>query len=127
MVFVVVHSFSLKSNIASKFLLLYQEFNAGLFDYLIATDESQSDGKEQVDDQNGSERKKSKKHRKHKLDAEFGVVRGIDFKNVYTVSLLCSFSNLVLYLAAVVLFLLSFPLEPFSERGYTSSRSSALI
>ncbi|XP_070051510.1 DEAD-box ATP-dependent RNA helicase 16 isoform X2 [Nicotiana tomentosiformis] len=66
-------------------LHILEEFNAGLFDYLIATDESQSDGKEQVDDQNGSERKKSKKHRKHKLDAEFGVVRGIDFKNVYTV------------------------------------------
>ncbi|XP_009776985.1 DEAD-box ATP-dependent RNA helicase 16-like [Nicotiana tabacum] len=66
-------------------LHILEEFNAGLFDYLIATDESQSEGKEQVDDQNGSERKKSKKHRKHKLDAEFGVVRGIDFKNVYTV------------------------------------------
>ncbi|XP_015067075.1 DEAD-box ATP-dependent RNA helicase 16 [Solanum pennellii] len=66
-------------------LHILEEFNAGLFDYLIATDESQSEGKEKVDDQNGSERKKSKKHRKHKLDAEFGVVRGIDFKNVHTV------------------------------------------
>ncbi|KAF3626914.1 DEAD-box ATP-dependent RNA helicase 16 [Capsicum annuum] len=66
-------------------LHILEEFNAGLFDYLIATDESQPEGKEQVDHQNGSERKKSKKHRKHKLDGEFGVVRGIDFKNVHTV------------------------------------------
>lgn len=66
-------------------LHILEEFNAGLFDYLIATDESQSEGKEQVDEQNGNERKKSKKHRKHKLDAEFGVVRGVDFKNVHTV------------------------------------------
>lgn len=87
---------------------------------MIATDESQSEGKKQVDDQNGSERKKSKKHRKHKLDAEFGVVRGIDFKNVHTVSLFCSLWNLVLHLAADVLFLLSFPVEPFSDRGYTN-------
>ncbi|CAN4081985.1 unnamed protein product [Withania somnifera] len=66
-------------------LHILEEFNAGLFDYLIATDESQSEGKEQVEDQNGNGRKKSKKRRKHKLDAEFGVVRGIDFKNVHTV------------------------------------------
>ncbi|MCD7453770.1 DEAD-box ATP-dependent RNA helicase 16 [Datura stramonium] len=66
-------------------LHILEEFNAGLFDYLIATDESRSEGKEQVDDQNGREQKKSKKHRKNKLDAEFGVVRGIDFKNVHTV------------------------------------------
>lgn len=87
---------------------------------MIATDESQPEGKEQVDDQNGGERKKSKKHRKHKLDAEFGVVRGIDFKNVHTVSLLCSLWNLVLHLAADVLFRLSFPVEPFSDRGYVT-------
>lgn len=29
--------------------------------------------------------RKSRKHAKIKLDSEFGVVRGIDFKNVYTV------------------------------------------
>lgn len=78
---------------------------------MIATDESQSEGKEKVDDQNGSERKKSKKHRKHKLDAEFGVVRGIDFKNVHTVSLFCSLWNVVLHLAAYVFFFYHFLLS----------------
>ncbi|KAG6427695.1 hypothetical protein SASPL_111941 [Salvia splendens] len=65
-------------------LHILEEFNAGLFEYLIATDDSQS-----VEEQNDKEthvlKKKYKKHSK-KLDAEFGVVRGIDFKNVYTVS-----------------------------------------
>lgn len=64
---------------------LSQEFNAGLFDYLIATDDSQS-AEEQNDKESQASRKKSKKHPKRKMDAEFGVVRGIDFKNVYTVS-----------------------------------------
>ncbi|KAJ0531709.1 putative RNA helicase [Helianthus annuus] len=58
-----------------------QGFNAGLFDYLIATDDSETKEKEQTD----AEKKRSKKHKKRKLDSEFGVVRGIDFKNVYTV------------------------------------------
>ncbi|XP_047952213.1 DEAD-box ATP-dependent RNA helicase 16-like [Salvia hispanica] len=64
-------------------LHILEEFNAGLFDYLIATDDSQS-AEEQNDKETHSSKKKSKKHSK-KLDAEFGVVRGIDFKNVYTV------------------------------------------
>ncbi|KAL4181697.1 hypothetical protein AMTRI_Chr12g238680 [Amborella trichopoda] len=64
-------------------LFLEQEFNAGLFDYLIATDvgkylkNEESPGKISA--------VKSKKHRKPLLDSEFGVARGIDFKNVYTV------------------------------------------
>ncbi|KAG6420463.1 hypothetical protein SASPL_116992 [Salvia splendens] len=64
-------------------LHILEEFNAGLFDYLIATDDSQS-AEEQNDKETHASKKKSKKHSK-KLDAEFGVVRGIDFKNVYTV------------------------------------------
>ncbi|KAK9288475.1 hypothetical protein L1049_016932 [Liquidambar formosana] len=60
-------------------LHILEEFNAGLFDYLIATDDSQTEQKEQA------EPKKSRKHAKQKLDSEFGVVRGIDFKNVHTV------------------------------------------
>ncbi|KDP32115.1 hypothetical protein JCGZ_12576 [Jatropha curcas] len=65
-------------------LHILEEFNAGLFDYLIATDDSETKDKEQGD---GSlpESKKSKKQSKQKLDSEFGVVRGIDFKNVHTV------------------------------------------
>ncbi|KAK6151125.1 hypothetical protein DH2020_016057 [Rehmannia glutinosa] len=64
-------------------LHILEEFNAGLFDYLIATDDSQS--AEEHNDKESRARKKSKKHSKRKLDAEFGVVRGIDFKNVHTV------------------------------------------
>lgn len=66
-------------------LCLHQEFNAGLFDYLIATDDSEIKEKEQTKAENCSERKKSRRHAKAKLDSEFGVVRGIDFKNVQTV------------------------------------------
>ncbi|PIN13038.1 RNA helicase [Handroanthus impetiginosus] len=65
-------------------LHILEEFNAGLFDYLIATDESQS-AEEHNDKESNAPQKKSKKHSKQKLDAEFGVVRGIDFKNVHTV------------------------------------------
>ncbi|XP_021632356.1 DEAD-box ATP-dependent RNA helicase 16 isoform X2 [Manihot esculenta] len=67
-------------------LHILEEFNAGLFDYLIATDDNETKEKEQAD---GSlaESRKSKRHAKakQKLDSEFGVVRGIDFKNVHTV------------------------------------------
>ncbi|CAL5372678.1 unnamed protein product [Camellia sinensis] len=65
-------------------LHILEEFNAGLFDYLIATDDSQSK-KEQADVESHVEQKKSRKYAKRKLDSEFGVVRGIDFKNVHTV------------------------------------------
>ncbi|KAH0995929.1 hypothetical protein GBA52_019793 [Prunus armeniaca] len=65
-------------------LHILEEFNAGLFDYLIATDTSKL--KENEDNGESSiEPKKSRKHAKHKADSEFGVVRGIDFKNVHTV------------------------------------------
>ncbi|XP_024963005.1 DEAD-box ATP-dependent RNA helicase 16 [Cynara cardunculus var. scolymus] len=66
-------------------LHILEGLNAGLFDYLIATDDSDSKEKEQTDGNNQAEKKKSKKHKKRKLDSEFGVVRGIDFKNVQTV------------------------------------------
>ncbi|KAF3794193.1 DEAD-box ATP-dependent RNA helicase 16 [Nymphaea thermarum] len=65
-------------------LFLEQEFNASLFDYLIATD----DCKEEIEESNKKinvSGKKSNKRWKQKLDSEFGVVRGIDFKNVFTV------------------------------------------
>ncbi|WCJ41471.1 ATP-dependent RNA helicase DBP9 [Euphorbia peplus] len=61
-------------------LHMLEEFNAGLFDYLIATDDK--DTKEKLPAEN-VESNNSKK--KKPLDSEFGVVRGIDFKNVYTV------------------------------------------
>ncbi|XP_051127012.1 DEAD-box ATP-dependent RNA helicase 16 [Andrographis paniculata] len=65
-------------------LHILEQFNAGLFDYLIATDESKSE-EEQNPKQSHAATKKSKKKYKQKFDAEFGVVRGIDFKNVHTV------------------------------------------
>lgn len=66
-------------------LHILEEFNAGLFDYLIATDLSQSKEKDEVPKESIVGSRKSRKHAKIKLDSEFGVVRGIDFKNVYTV------------------------------------------
>ncbi|CAN6562800.1 unnamed protein product [Malus baccata var. baccata] len=65
-------------------LHILEEFNAGLFDYLIATDNSKSQESEDKAE-SSIELKKSRKHAKHKADSEFGVVRGIDFKNVHTV------------------------------------------
>lgn len=73
---------------------ILQEFNKGLFDYLIATDDvhgssstssmdaskNKSMGREANTD-GGRVRKSSKR----KKDAEFGVTRGIDFKGVSTV------------------------------------------
>ncbi|KAK6237812.1 hypothetical protein QUC31_003281 [Theobroma cacao] len=64
---------------------ILEEFNAGLFDYLIATDDSQTKEKEQANGDKHVASRKSRKHLKPKLDSEFGVVRGIDFKNVHTV------------------------------------------
>ncbi|KAF3439095.1 hypothetical protein FNV43_RR17370 [Rhamnella rubrinervis] len=66
-------------------LHILEEFNAGLFDYLIATDDSETKQKEEVNEENNAKLRKSRKHAKQKLDSEFGVVRGIDFKNVHTV------------------------------------------
>ncbi|KAG7968242.1 hypothetical protein I3843_08G144100 [Carya illinoinensis] len=66
-------------------LHILEEFNAGLFDYLIATDDSETKEKEEVNGERNAETRKSRKHAKQKLDSEFGVVRGIDFKNVHTV------------------------------------------
>ncbi|XP_065867435.1 DEAD-box ATP-dependent RNA helicase 16 isoform X2 [Euphorbia lathyris] len=63
-------------------LHMLEEFNAGLFDYLIATDDKDTKEKLPAED---VESKNPKKRVKKMLDSEFGVVRGIDFKNVYTV------------------------------------------
>lgn len=66
--------------------MFVQQFNAGLFDYLIATDDnSQTKKKEEAKSEDSKENKKNKGRGKPKLDAEFGVVRGIDFKKVHTV------------------------------------------
>ncbi|CAN1342949.1 DEAD-box ATP-dependent RNA helicase 16 [Linum perenne] len=66
-------------------LHILEGFNAGLFDYLIASDEFETKDKELADKQSANDTKKFRKQAKQKLDLEFGVVRGIDFKNVFTV------------------------------------------
>ncbi|KAF8095905.1 hypothetical protein N665_0320s0033 [Sinapis alba] len=67
-------------------LHILEQFNAGLFDYLIATDDnSQTKAKEEAKGEDNKEKTKNKRRFKPKLDAEFGVVRGIDFKKVHTV------------------------------------------
>ncbi|XP_074581377.1 DEAD-box ATP-dependent RNA helicase 16 [Curcuma longa] len=66
-------------------LHILEEFNAGVFDYLVAADDSQTKEKEPKDRENKMSSKKSKKQVRHKVDGEYGVVRGIDFKNVFTV------------------------------------------
>lgn len=63
---------------------ILEEFNAGLFDYLIATDDGKIKENEDNEKKN-IEPRNSKKHAKPEADSEFGVVRGIDFKNVHTV------------------------------------------
>ncbi|CAM8998233.1 unnamed protein product [Rhodiola kirilowii] len=66
-------------------LHILEEFNVGLFDYLIAADESQPKDNTETTEEKTADTKKSRKNGKAKLDSEFGVVRGIDFKNVHTV------------------------------------------
>lgn len=75
-------------------LHILQEFNIGLFDYLIATDEGNSmkDNDKDADKLGQGKKKggsnptgKKKSGKQLLVDSEFGVVRGIDFKNVRTV------------------------------------------
>ncbi|XP_064383761.1 probable ATP-dependent RNA helicase DDX56 [Halichondria panicea] len=56
-----------------------EEFNRGIYDYIIATDEASS--LQSVREA----RKKKKTHGKRKRDKEYGVARGIDFKGVENV------------------------------------------
>jgi len=66
-------------------LHIIEAFNARLFDYLIATDDAKTKAEKQTDKENKKEARVFRKHLQQTLDAEFGVVRGIDFKNVFTV------------------------------------------
>ncbi|KAL4858273.1 DEAD-box ATP-dependent RNA helicase 16 [Chlorella vulgaris] len=69
---------------------ILQEFNRGLFDYLIATDDIHGGNGDDAEDEGRSKRQRKgsggggggKRQRK---DEEFGVTRGIDFKGVRTV------------------------------------------
>ncbi|KAG0615507.1 hypothetical protein M758_5G047000 [Ceratodon purpureus] len=77
-------------------LHILQQFNVGLFEHLIATDDGKSlqpvssaskggDDGQDAEDESGEPKEPKKKSKKAVGDAEFGVVRGIDFKNVRTV------------------------------------------
>lgn len=60
-----------------------QEFNRGLYDYLIATDDIHAGDRKRKQPKGDAEDNNSK--RKRGKDEEFGVTRGIDFKGVSTV------------------------------------------
>lgn len=67
-------------------LHILQQFNVGLFEHLIATDDGKSlQPVSKGGDDEDEQETKAKKPKKAIGDAEFGVVRGIDFKNVRTV------------------------------------------
>lgn len=59
---------------------IVNEFNKGIYDYLIASDESSNDSSLLPDVE-----RKSKKNNDLRKDNEYGVSRGIDFKNVQVV------------------------------------------
>ncbi len=52
-----------------------EEFNRGIYDYIIATDEASS-----FQSVREARKNKKKTHGKRKRDKEYGVARGIDFK-----------------------------------------------
>jgi ATP-dependent RNA helicase DDX56/DBP9 len=72
---------------------ILQEFNRGLFDYLIATDDvhaadftaPRDNGKKRGRNNKNDGKNSKKKSFSAKKDEEFGVTRGIDFKGVQTV------------------------------------------
>lgn len=62
------------------------QFNAGIFDILIATDESKKDMEEKKKaDKKGKKEEKKKKRKRVEKDEEFGLSRGVDFRNVAAV------------------------------------------
>ena len=67
-----------------------QEFNRGIIDYLIATDDPRTVEQEKgvgppVVDEKKGRGSKGKKRKRPEADSEFGVTRGVDFKGVATV------------------------------------------
>eukprot|EP00898_Chlorokybus_atmophyticus_P002015 jgi/Chlat1/2814/Chrsp187S00201 len=74
------HHMLLQMEILKMFPLALLQFNRGLFDYLIATDDTRAVAHE-AQDADGNK----KKSKKSSGDSEYGVVRGVDFKEVRTV------------------------------------------
>jgi ATP-dependent RNA helicase DDX56/DBP9 len=66
-------------------LNIIEQFNIGNFDYLIATDDSSDAGNKKEagkDDESDNEDVPSDNKKKSKKDSEYGVSRGLDFRNV---------------------------------------------
>lgn len=64
-------------------LNIIENFNYGNFDYLIATDESADvGGGGRMGDDSDEEDAEPKKKKRRKKDSEYGVSRGLDFRNV---------------------------------------------
>lgn len=63
---------------------IIEQFNIGNFDYLIATDDSADAGKNEAakHEDSDEEDEKKKKPKSRKKDSEYGVSRGLDFRNV---------------------------------------------
>ncbi|RCH92056.1 ATP-dependent DNA/RNA helicase [Rhizopus stolonifer] len=96
-----LEQFSIKSCVLNSELPLnsryhiVEEFNRGIYDYLIATDESELKGeldsedeeseKEEEEDENKKSQKQDKKGKKVQKDKEYGVSRGVDFQGVTAV------------------------------------------
>ncbi|KAI8372524.1 P-loop containing nucleoside triphosphate hydrolase protein [Choanephora cucurbitarum] len=102
-----LEQFSIKSCVLNSELPLnsryhiVEEFNRGIYDYLIATDESELKGEQDSDDEQEDEekeddeassddekkndQKKTKKGSKVQKDKEYGVSRGVDFQGVAAV------------------------------------------
>ena len=64
---------------------MLQEFNRGIFDYLIATDDPRKSNAAESEGPPEVSEKRGKKRKQPDSDREFGVTRGVDFKGVETV------------------------------------------
>ena len=62
-----------------------QQFNKGIFDFLIAIDDQNAAETELEEPGNKKKSKANARKRKRDQDEEFGVTRGVDFKGVETV------------------------------------------
>jgi ATP-dependent RNA helicase DDX56/DBP9 len=63
-------------------LNIIEQFNVGNFDYLIATDESSDAPHSRNDDDDDDDNSVEEKPKGKKKDSEYGVSRGLDFRNV---------------------------------------------
>lgn len=92
-----LEQFSIKSCVLNSELPLnsryhiVEEFNRGIYDYLIATDESELKGEQDSDNEASDKEEEEdktlskKKNKKAHKDKEYGVARGIDFQGVVAV------------------------------------------